>query len=50
LTTDYDLITEQYKRPKLQPWRAHVEASTLMKLVGNLAGKTVIDVARGEGF
>jgi toxoflavin synthase len=50
MTTDYDPIAEQYKRSKLQPWRAHVEAFTLMKLVGNLAGKAVVDVACGEGF
>jgi len=50
MTTEYDPIAEQYKRSKLQPWRAHVEAFTLMKLVGDLAGKAVVDVACGEGF
>jgi toxoflavin synthase len=50
MTTDYDPIAEQYKRSKLQPWRAHVEAFTLMKLVGDLTGKAVVDVACGEGF
>lgn len=50
MATDYDPIAEQYKRSKLQRWRAHVEAFTLMKLVGDLAGKAVVDVACGEGF
>jgi ubiquinone/menaquinone biosynthesis C-methylase UbiE len=50
MTTNYDPIAEQYKRAKQQPWRAHVEAYTLMRLVGNPAGKIVIDVACGEGF
>jgi toxoflavin synthase len=50
MTTDYDPIAEQYKRSKLQPWRAYVEAYTLMKRVGDLAGKAVLDVACGEGF
>src|SRR5215469_12614549 len=50
MTTNYDPIAEQYKRSKLQPWRAHVEAFTLIKLVGDLAGKAVVDVACGEGF
>ena len=50
MTTDYDPIAEQYKRSKLQPWRAHVEAFTLMKLVGDLADMAVLDVACGEGF
>jgi toxoflavin synthase len=50
MTTDYDPIAEQYKRSKLQPWRAHVEAFTLMKVIGELAGSAVLDVACGEGF
>ena len=50
MTTDYDPIAEQYKRSKLQRWRAHVDAFTLMQLVGDLAGKAVVDVACGEGF
>ena len=50
MTTKYDPIAEQYKRSKQQPWRVHVEAFTLMRLIGNPAGKAVIDVACGEGF
>jgi toxoflavin synthase len=50
MTTDYDEIAEQYKRSKLQPWRTHIEAFTLMELVGNLHGQCVVDVACGEGF
>jgi ubiquinone/menaquinone biosynthesis C-methylase UbiE len=50
MATDYDPIAEQYKRSKLQRWRARVEAFTLIKLVGDLAGKAVVDVACGEGF
>jgi ubiquinone/menaquinone biosynthesis C-methylase UbiE len=50
MTTNYDPIAEQYKRAKHQPWRAHVEAFTLMRLIGDPAGKAVIDLACGEGF
>jgi toxoflavin synthase len=50
MTTNYDPIAEQYKRSKQQPWRAHIEAFTLMRLVGDPAGKAVIDIACGEGF
>jgi toxoflavin synthase len=50
MTTNYDPIAEQYKRSKLQPWRAHVEGFTLMKLAGDLTGKAVLDVACGDGF
>src|SRR2546430_17337014 len=48
--TNYDFISEQYKRAKLQPWRAHVESFTLLGVIGDLAGKTVVDLACGEGF
>jgi ubiquinone/menaquinone biosynthesis C-methylase UbiE len=50
MTTNYDPIAEQYKRAKQQPWRAHVEAFTLMSLIGDTTGKAVIDIACGEGF
>jgi ubiquinone/menaquinone biosynthesis C-methylase UbiE len=49
MATDYEPIAEQYKRSKLQPWRTHVESFSLMGLVGDLAGKSVIDLACGEG-
>lgn len=50
MTTDYDPIAEQYRRSKQQPHRTHIEAYSLMRLVGELDGKTVLDVACGEGF
>jgi hypothetical protein len=50
MTTNYDPIAEQYKRSKQQPWRADVEAFTLMRLIGDPVGKVVIDVACGEGL
>jgi toxoflavin synthase len=50
MTTDYDPIAEQYKRSKQQPWRTYIEAFTLMELIGDPAGKAVVDIASGEGF
>jgi len=50
MSTNYDFIAEQYKRAKLQPWRAHVESFTLLGVIGDLASKTVVDLACGEGF
>jgi SAM-dependent methyltransferase len=50
MTTDYDPIAEQYKRSKQQPWRAFIEAFTLMELIGDPTGKAVVDIACGEGF
>ena len=48
MSTNYDFIAEQYKRAKLQPWRAHVESFTLLGVIGDLAGKKVVDLACGE--
>lgn len=50
MTTDYDPIAEQYKRSKQQPWRTYIESFTLMASIGDLAGKTVVDLACGEGY
>jgi len=50
MTTNYDPIAEQYQRSKQQPWRAYIEAFTLMERVGDPSGKAIIDLACGEGF
>lgn len=50
MTTNYDPIAEQYQRSKQQPWRTHVECFTLMEMIGDPQGKSVLDVACGEGF
>jgi len=48
--TDYDLIAEQYKRSKLSPWRTYIEQYTLLELLGDVRGKSVLDMACGEGY
>jgi len=50
MTTDYNLIAQEYKRAKLQPWRAHIELFTLFGRLGDPAGASVLDLACGEGF
>jgi len=50
MTTDYDPIAEQYQRSKQQPWRTCLEAFSLLNLVGDPTGKSVLDLACGEGF
>ncbi len=50
MDTDYDRIAEQYQRARLQPWRTHIERYTLLRLVGDVAGKAVMDLACGEGY
>jgi ubiquinone/menaquinone biosynthesis C-methylase UbiE len=50
MTTDYNPIAEQYQRSKQQPWRTLIECFTLMDLIGDPAGLSVLDLACGEGF
>ena len=50
MTTDYNQIANQYKKAKEQPWRTRTELYSMMNLIGDLAGKSVIDVACGEGW
>ena len=50
MTTDYNQIAEQYRQAKQQPWRSMVEEYSFLKLIGNLRGKKVVDLACGEGF
>lgn len=50
MTTNYDRIAEDYKRSKLKPWRIHGEAPLLFEMLGDVTGKSVLDLACGEGF
>lgn len=50
MSTDYDKISAEYKKSKQQPWRLHIELFTMFELLGDLAGKSVLDLACGEGF
>lgn len=46
----YDPIAEQYRDSKQLPFREHLERHTLFQLLGDVRGKTVLDMACGEGF
>jgi ubiquinone/menaquinone biosynthesis C-methylase UbiE len=50
MTTDYNQIASEYKEAKQQPWREFVESFTLFNCLGDLSGKSVIDLACGEGY
>jgi 2-polyprenyl-3-methyl-5-hydroxy-6-metoxy-1,4-benzoquinol methylase len=50
MTTDYNAIAAQYKQCKEHPWRSRIETYSIMKRLGNVEGKKVLDVACGEGF
>lgn len=50
MTTDYNAIATQYKQCKEHPWRSRIETYSILKRLGNIEGKKVLDVACGEGF
>ena len=45
----YDAIAERYRESKRLSFRQFIERHTLMTLVGDLRGRTVLDLACGEG-
>lgn len=47
---EYDTIAREYRASKLLAFREHVERYTLFELLGDVGGKTVLDLACGEGF
>jgi ubiquinone/menaquinone biosynthesis C-methylase UbiE len=50
MSTDYNKIADEYKYSKSLPWRKYLEANTLFKIAGDVTGKSVLDLACGEGF
>jgi len=50
VSAQYDAIARDYQRTKESPLRRHVEAHSFFNMTGNLSGKTVLDLACGEGF
>lgn len=46
----YDHIAEQYKASKQLDFRRYIEEYTLLQLAGDINGKTVLDLACGEGI
>lgn len=49
MTTDYNQIAEGYKKSKEAPWRLHMEQYNFFKLLGDVTGRSVLDLACGEG-
>ena len=50
MATDYDSIADRYRRSKVSPWRTYIEKYTFLDVLGDLAGRSVLDLACGEGF
>jgi len=49
MRTQYDDIAEQYKQSKHAIWRYYIEQYSLFELLGDISGKSVLDLACGEG-
>ena len=47
---EYDAIADEYAASKLLPWRTQVEQPTLFGLLGDVRGKSVLDLACGDGI
>lgn len=50
MTDQYAEIAQQYKKSKHQPWRLFIEDFTLFQLIGEISGKSILDLACGEGW
>ncbi len=46
----YDTIAEQYKKSKELPTGLNIDVYTYFNLLGELAGKSILDLGCGEGF
>ena len=46
----YDKFARQYQRSKTLPFRQYIEWYTYKKLLGNVSGLSVLDLACGDGF
>lgn len=46
---DVGATAVRYKEARTHLWRAHLEDYTVMKIVGDVAGRSVLDLACGEG-
>jgi SAM-dependent methyltransferase len=47
---EYDRIAPDYQESKLLPFRLHVEEYTTFKLLPDLTGRSVVDLACGDGI
>jgi len=50
MSADYDKIASQYKLSKTLPFRQYIEWFSYQKMLGDVAGKSILDLACGEGF
>jgi SAM-dependent methyltransferase len=47
--SDYNVIAEKYKESKKLLFRKHIEEHTIFQVLGDVTGKSILDLACGEG-
>ena len=50
MSPEYDSLVRAYQRSKTLPFRVYSEIPNHLELLGDLRGRSVIDLACGEGF
>jgi toxoflavin synthase len=50
MATNYDEIAEDYLKGKTHPIKMYIESFTLLKVLGDVQGKSVLDLACGDGY
>ena len=50
MRAQYDEIAEQYRHSTESPIRTYIESYSLLRLVGDVRGKSVLDLGCGDGF
>lgn len=50
MPAEYDALARPYRRSKAMPFRVHGEIPDHLALLGDLRGRSVLDLACGEGF
>ena len=49
MTTDYNHLSDKYDQTKVSPLREYVDRFTLLKVLGNVRGKSALDLGCGHG-
>ena len=46
----YDSIVKEYSNAKTNPYKSYIEEPTFWRCLGNISGKSVLDLACGSGY
>ena len=46
----YDSIVKEYSNAKTNPYKSYIEEPTFWRCLGNVSGKSFLDLACGSGY